>query len=120
MLGADHPNTNHARLNFARLLVADGKASEALLWIEATLAAREKALGENHPLDQGCRQYRSRRVRHARARRRGGAAMRALSERAVESIHEITLFVPDVVALIKKKAAFAKRFFCCKWQHPMA
>jgi hypothetical protein len=53
VLGAEHPNTNHARLNFARLFFADSKAPAALMWSEAALAARERALGENHPWTTG-------------------------------------------------------------------
>ena len=49
MLGPEHPNTNRVRHNFARLLLAEGNAAEALRCGEAALSAHEKTLGENHP-----------------------------------------------------------------------
>jgi tetratricopeptide (TPR) repeat protein len=49
VLGTEHPNTNRVRHNFARLLLADGNAAEALTSSEAALAAHKNGLGENHP-----------------------------------------------------------------------
>jgi hypothetical protein len=48
VLGAEHPNTNCVRQNYAGLLLAEGNAAEALRCGEAALAAHEKTLGENH------------------------------------------------------------------------
>jgi hypothetical protein len=49
VLGDEHPNTNRVRHNFARLLLAEGNAAEALRCGEAALAAHQRTLGENHP-----------------------------------------------------------------------
>ena len=48
MLGPEHPNTNRARHNLARLLLAEGNAAEALTCGDAALAAHKKVLGEDH------------------------------------------------------------------------
>ena len=46
--GPEHPSTNRGRRNFARLLLADGDAEEALRFSEVALSAHEKVLGRNH------------------------------------------------------------------------
>ena len=50
MLGPEHPNTNRARYNLARLLLASGSATEALALGETALAAHDKVLGPDHHL----------------------------------------------------------------------
>ena len=52
-LGPTHPNTNHARGNLSRLLLASGNPDEALTFGEAALAAHEKLLGQDHPSTKG-------------------------------------------------------------------
>jgi hypothetical protein len=47
-LGPELPNTNWARSNFARLLLASGYPSEARTLAEAALVAHEKLLGQNY------------------------------------------------------------------------
>ncbi len=50
MLGSEHPNTNRARYNLARLLLVSGSATEALALGETALAAHDKVLGPDHHL----------------------------------------------------------------------
>jgi hypothetical protein len=47
-LGPEHPNTNRARHNLARLLLAAGNATKAFCVGETALAAHEKILGRYH------------------------------------------------------------------------
>ncbi|WP_428551722.1 tetratricopeptide repeat protein [Roseiarcus sp.] len=47
-LGLEHPSASRARRNLALLLLATGRAPEALTLGEAALAAHEKSLGPRH------------------------------------------------------------------------
>ena len=52
VLGSEHPNTNRARYNLARLLLVSGSATEALAFGETALAAHDKVLGPDHHLSK--------------------------------------------------------------------
>lgn len=47
--GPKHPNTSRARSNMARVLVAGGRAPEALPMAEAAFAIQRETLGLSHP-----------------------------------------------------------------------
>ena len=49
VLGPEHPNTNRARGSFARFLLVNGNAAEALACGATALEAHKNALGEDHP-----------------------------------------------------------------------
>jgi tetratricopeptide (TPR) repeat protein len=49
LVGAAHPNTHRVRVDFARWLLADGNAAQALAYGEAALAVHRQALREGHP-----------------------------------------------------------------------
>jgi hypothetical protein len=48
-LGAEHPDTNHARCHLARLRLITSHPTEALALGETALAAHDKVLGRDHP-----------------------------------------------------------------------
>src|SRR4029077_16352578 len=52
-LGPEHPNSNRARSNQARLLLMSRQPTEALSLGQTALAAHDKALGRNHTWTKG-------------------------------------------------------------------
>ena len=52
-LGDDHPNTNRARCNLARLLLRIGKVEEGLSLARTALAAPQDHLGGDHGWTKG-------------------------------------------------------------------
>jgi hypothetical protein len=47
-LGLEHPRSNRARCNFARVLLAEGNVAQAITFSEAALCVHEKTFGKNH------------------------------------------------------------------------
>ena len=77
-LGPEHPNTNVARRNLARLLLDSGNADVALSLGEVALAAHEKLLGQNHPWTKASAERHRRCARRARPGGGGRGAACAL------------------------------------------